>query len=145
MGEQNNTTSYMMMQGSDGEWQKIIKLKDIPDLMMENYGNTISNDGEWYGGVKYHLTPTELEGRFTVTLKYPKQMRCKSRKRYVKLLMSRGYSRNVANLIIDIYKIGCQLENVPFSYQTQWARDYWTMHNPPELDFRREKEAHDGE
>ena len=144
MGEQNNTTSYMMIQGSDGEWQKI-EWTDIPDLLMENYGNTISTDGEWYGGVKYHLTPTELEGCFTATLKYPKQMRCKSRKRYVKLLMSRGYSRNVANLIIDVYKIGCQHYNFPFSYQTQWNRDYWTMHNPSEWDFRRKKGVTIGE
>ena len=135
MGEQNSTTSYMMVQGSDCEWQKI-ELVGFPDLM-ENYDSTIPINSE--------MTLTELEESFTVTLKYPKQMRCKSRKRYVKLLMSRGYSRNVANLIIDVYKIGCQHYNFPFSYQTQWNRDYWTMHNPSEWDFRRKKGVTIGE
>ena len=137
MGEQSNTTSYMMMRGSDGEWQKV-ELVDFPGIT-DNYENTFPTDGELVDGIKYHLTPTEQDGRFTATIKYPKQMRCKSRKRYVKLLMSRGYSRNIANLIIDVYKIGCQLGNVPFSYQTQWNRDYWTMHNPSEWNFRRKE------
>ncbi len=34
----------------------------------------------------------------------PKHHRCRSRKRFVKLLMGRGYPRNVANLLADLVR-----------------------------------------
>lgn len=119
-----------MIKGSDGEYQKL-ELVDFPDFT-ENY-STVPTDGEMGGGIKYHLTPTEIEGRFTFTLKYPKRMRCKSRKRYVKLLMSRGVSRNSANRLADELRNLNQAFDLDFSYQSMWNNDFWIFPNITEV------------
>lgn len=41
-------------------------------------------------------SPFDLEVNLTLKIQIPKHWRCKTRKRFVKLLMSRGMSRNVA-------------------------------------------------
>ena len=45
------------------------------------------------------------ESEITVRAKYPKNLRCRSKKRYVKLLMSHGISRNEAQHSAKFVKI----------------------------------------
>lgn len=45
------------------------------------------------------------ESEITVRAKYPKNLRCRSKKRYVKLLMSHGISRNEAQHSAKLVKI----------------------------------------
>lgn len=45
------------------------------------------------------------ESEITVRAKYPKNLRCQSKKRYVKLLMSHGISRNEAQHSAKLVKI----------------------------------------
>ena len=119
-GEQNNTQPYVMVKKTDGEY---VKLLDITEFT-ENYSNIVPNEGELGQGIKYHLAPTDIVGEFTFTMKYPKVMRCKSRKRYVKLLMSMGLDRNMANLVSVFLREVTKACGFPFSYQARWNRDY---------------------
>ena len=43
--------------------------------------------------------------KFTLTIKMPKRWRCRSRKRFIKLLMSKGISRNQAGSVARLARI----------------------------------------
>lgn len=44
---------------------------------------------------------------FTMHIKVPKRWRCRGRKRFVKLLMSKGISRNQAGSVARVARIAC--------------------------------------
>ena len=47
------------------------------------------------------ITPLLEPMEFTMTVKTPKRWRCRSRKRYIKLMMSEGITRNYAERLAD--------------------------------------------
>lgn len=65
---------------------------------------------------------------FSMQVKLPKSMRCKSRKRFVKLLMASGISRNVAQALARSYVIWSNRIYIPeylkASYQEYFV-DLW--------------------
>lgn len=65
---------------------------------------------------------------FSMRMKLPKSMRCKSRKRFVKLLMASGISRNVAQALARSYVIWSNRIYIPeymkASYQEYFV-DLW--------------------
>ena len=64
----------------------------------------------------------DREATFTDEVKWPKFFRCKNRKRYKKLLMSLGVSRNYADWLIEGFVIRKTIwpKECNFSYQELW-------------------------
>lgn len=57
----------------------------------------------------------------TYTLKFPKFFRCKSRKRYKKLLMSIGLSRNFIESYLNyLESLSVAIPEYNYSYQELW-------------------------
>lgn len=110
MGDKQNaemTLCYL----KDGQWEKIGNVKEFPEFHSENVEPAtlgenpavFSVDGVDLtpfvvrNGERYEANAERLNGSFTGTFKIPKRLRCHSRKRFKKLLMSCGIPRNVAD------------------------------------------------
>lgn len=78
--------------------------------------------------------PLEMREReFTIRIDYPKALRCRNRKRFVKLLMARGHSRNeakkAANYIVWAHRRG-RREPFTKSYQQYFTGLwFWAFHD----------------
>ena len=101
---------YMMVDGQEVEVK--------PDFAEITYAGDQQGDD--------NLTLDNCE--FSVRVKLPKSMRCKSRKRFVKLLMASGISRNVAQVLARGYVIWSNRIYIPeylkASYQ-EYFIDLW--------------------
>lgn len=81
MGEQTNGKLYFSVNGAD-----YTELAEIPNATLDTEENPSERKISALDG-----------GCFTARLKTPKVLRCGSRKRFVKLLMSVGVPRNIAD------------------------------------------------
>lgn len=98
MGEQTDRKPYFSVNGVD-----YTELIGLPTVTPETAESGLSLDG----GIFLN------DVSFTGSIKFPKVLRCRNRKRFVKLLMSIGIPRNVANT----------LRAVPGeTYQEMWRR-----------------------
>lgn len=104
MGEKNNAEAAMYYLNGD-KFEKIEVIKEVPALQPEDIetteaGHVFTINGIDFSGVVGELRQNSIGGfnggRATFSIKRPKSMRCKSRKRFVKLLMSKGIPRNMA-------------------------------------------------
>lgn len=97
MGEKQNVEADLFY-AKDGQFEKVNPIFLIDDTDLTPY-LTNDDDGEWM------MIPTKLDGvRISGTFKLPKQLRCHSRKRLVKLLMSHGVTRNKAVIMANLGK-----------------------------------------
>lgn len=83
MGPREERPSILYFLSDNGEYQRIGKLEDV----------TFQRDGTEEKGTLEYITRF-ADGEVTGTVKIP---RCHSQKRYVKLLMASGKSRDFAN------------------------------------------------
>ena len=99
---------YMKPEGSE-EW---IEWNGIKSITADTTGEPVDTDTLWLG--------SSIEGTFE--FKTPKFWRCKNRKRFKKLLMSEGISRD----FVDCYLQELELrrnEHPGFCYSYQWLWD----------------------
>lgn len=107
MGEQT-TPGMLYMKANDGSWTKLCDVVDYPP----------GTEGPDTCDVH-----TLVSDKVFITFKTPKNLRCGSRKRYIKLLMSRGIDRNTANDVAEFY----QRYYEGFSYQWLWSLEFWLL------------------
>ena len=70
---------------------------------------------------KDRITLGPYEWSFTATTKYPKFWRCTNRKRYKKLMMSLGYSRDLVEEYFRLYSwLRTYIKEYNPSYQELW-------------------------
>lgn len=103
MGEQNNA-EMALFYAKDGKFEKIEGVKEFPAFQTGEVETTEAHHLHGFNG-----------GSASFKIKRPKSLRCKSRKRFIKLLMSKGMPRNMAVKIAS-YKP----ENE--SYDFMWFR-----------------------
>ena len=97
MGEKQNV-EVALFYAKDGQFEKGGPVLSIDGTDLTPY-LTNDDDGEWM------MIPPKLDGvRISGTFKLPKQLRCHSRKRLVKLLMSKGVPKNKAVIIANLGK-----------------------------------------
>lgn len=102
MGEKNNA-EMTLYYSHGGMFEKIETITEIPTLKTFVDGKRDA--------------PLDLSDMsFTVTLKIPKHFRCKSRKRFIKLLMSKGMRRDY-----DVLNANMMRES-GLSYSDAWFR-----------------------
>lgn len=81
-------------------------LADLPDISVPDSAAAPMDE---------HFSITTAS-ELAVNIEIPKELRCKTRKRFIKLLMSKGYSRNISNkmaaIILDTRGL--------VSYQKAW-------------------------
>lgn len=82
MGETQSNESQIFYRTAAGD---LIPVDEIPDVTL---GIDLANDADF---MNFRFEPVTID----VTMIFP----CRSRKRFVKLLMGRGYSRNQANAV----------------------------------------------
>ena len=98
MGEQTDRKLYLSINGVD-----YTEFVGLPTVTLEATERSLSLDG----------------GCFTARIKLPKILRCRNRKRYMKLLMSIGVPRNVAEKA---------RANPGESYSGRWIYMFFLMH-----------------
>lgn len=97
MGEKQNVEAVLFY-AKDGQFEKGIPVLSIDETDLTPFLTT-DNDGEWM------MTPPKFDGcRMSGTFKLPKNLRCHSRKRLVKLFMSKGVPRNKAVIMANLGK-----------------------------------------
>jgi len=101
MGPENSETEGFALYTADGT--KIGKIQDLAEV-------TVS-EGKQIASAIISITK---EFSTIIRVKCPKQWRCKSRKRFIKLVMSRGYSRNYA------VRFAARARRVGIPYQKIW-------------------------
>lgn len=102
MGEKQNVETALFY-AKDGRFEKIETITELPTI-------TTFADGK-------RDAPLDLSDMsFTATLKIPKHFRCKSRKRFIKLLMSKGMRRDCAVWNANM------IREIGLSYSDAWFR-----------------------
>lgn len=72
------------------------------------------------------ITPLLEPMEFTMQIKTPKHLRCRSRKRFIKLMMSDGITRNCAEQLADsTRKLMPYVEAWRNHLQRKWLLDYY--------------------
>lgn len=90
MGEKNNVESTLYY--SNGEkFEKIAGVKEFPTFQTKEVETTEVRDLHGFNG-----------GSASFKIKRPKSLRCKTRKRFIKLLMSKGVPRNMAVKMVKV-------------------------------------------
>lgn len=107
----------LCMVNPDGSYTKIMDIPDssIADEREEVYHSSFSKDD-----VSLRI-PTEVS--FTGRISFGKMLRCKSRKRLVKLLMSKGMYKNAA------MALAVAVQKSKMTYEEYW-RNYWFTGDP---------------
>jgi hypothetical protein len=100
----------------DGE--ELIEPVELPKF---KFGRTEHIAGRWAGEAT--MKNLALNGKVVFTKKAEKNCKCKGRKRFVKLLMSKGFSRNWA----EDFATQARLEGVGF--QELWLGWFFWMMN----------------
>lgn len=97
MGEKQNVEAALFY-AKDGQFEKVKPILAVDDTDLTPYLTT-DDDGDLI------TIPPKLDGgRISGTLKLPKNLRCHSRKRLVKLFMSKGVPRNKAVIMANLGK-----------------------------------------
>ena len=104
MGERQ-PSEVILFYAKDGQWEKIENVKVFPEFHPKGVGIT-----------DLQAPPDLSTMPMTISLKIHKSWRCKSRKRFTKLLMSKGIDRNNANEIVEIVR------QSGLSYSDAWFR-----------------------
>ncbi len=107
--EENNKFRYAIYLGNE-------KISEISDLDGRNIAIRALNELGAAITVKW-LTKDE-PGETSIPLKDPKYLRCGSKKRYTKLLMSKGIDRNEASAAATL--IGRVSNKLGLTYQKAW-------------------------
>ena len=63
------------------------------------------------------------EGKLEIKAKYPKRLRCKNRKRFIKLLMASGANRNTAQKTAN-YVVWTNQKGIPMRFEMSYQRYY---------------------
>ena len=99
---------------NDDEYVDLGRISDLGNNSIELNNEQKENQNEFNFGF---LEPMEC----TIKFKYGKHLRCKSRKRFIKLLMSKGVQRNIANKVALFVRV-IRYE----SYDIAWRTYYFT-------------------
>ena len=100
MGPNNNTRDLYMINPETGERVTVGYIRDLDDLAEER------------GGAEN--LRLAVQSPITVTFRAPKHLRCRTRKRFIKLLMSHGVPRDIANWDAKI------VQTYGLTYQMAW-------------------------
>lgn len=104
MGPENCETENPMLYTADGQRIGTIwDLRYLPEV-------TVAAGKE----ITSAMCPAMAELSMTLSVKMPKQWNCKGRKRFIKLVMSKGYSRNYA------VRFAARARRVGIPYQDIW-------------------------
>ncbi len=101
MGPENGEAESLVLYTEDGV--KIGKIQDLPKVTVQA-GKEIAPT----------MCPAMVELHGRLTARPAKNWRCRSRKRFIKLVMSKGYSRNYAVRFAE------RTRRVGISYQGVW-------------------------
>ncbi len=102
MGPENSSeVEGLVLYTADGE--KIGKIQDLAEVTVAAGKEIVSA-----------MCPAMVELHGTLTARPAKNWRCRSRKRFIKLVMSKGYSRNYAVRFAE------RARRVGISYQGVW-------------------------
>ena len=107
----------LCMVNPDGSYTKIM---DIPDSSIENEREEVYHSSFSKDDVSLSI-PTEVS--FTGRISFGKMLRCKTRKRLVKLLMSKGMSK------YDAMAYAREVQKSNMTYEEYW-RNYWFTGDP---------------
>lgn len=102
MGDKQNV-EMTLFYAKDGQWEKIEEVSELTEI-------------HTYVEGKKDFVPDLSEMSMTVNLKIPKALRCKSRKRFIKLLMSKGMRRDCAVWNADM------IQKSGLTYGDAWFR-----------------------
>lgn len=108
-----------------GEEMKIEKmfmtLEDGKSFVWEGIKDVQFTESEDDDDIVPHELLPGREVTFTAEVKWPKFFRCKNRKRYKKLMMSLGYSRDLVEIYFELIEwLRRNIEEYNPSYQELW-------------------------
>ena len=125
MGEKNNAEATLYYFNGD-RFEKIEGIKEFPVFQPEDIETAETDHLFTINGIDLSGVLGETGwnkpcgfnvGRATFSIKRPKSLRCNGRKRFIKLLMSKGIPRNMA-----VTMANCKPENESYDFMWFWIR-----------------------
>jgi len=110
MGPENSKAGDLDLYTSDGE--KIWKIQDFSEV-------TVPSGKEAASAISRVMAPFSM----TISVKPARDWRCRSRKRFIKLLMSKGISRKYAEKVARVARIA------GVSYRELWQSWFFWAKN----------------